>query len=162
MEFKLFKNNMFQKSRIIMYLLVIVCYCGTIYATGNNNVNVTSENYIVESSEVNISNNANVSENSYSLREIAGYKNDEKLLKEVKDDEISKSMLNDLLHELKPYLIDLIDENVSDSYVFTTKDTINIVVFHPIKFLGALKDYVTNTLAETLSIAEENSKVVTE
>ena len=81
--------------------------------------------------------------------------------KEIENDETAKSMFNDLLHELKPYLTDLIDENISDTYSFTTSDTIEIIVFHPMKFLSALKDYVANSLKEIFAIAEENSEIIT-
>ncbi|MBP3201837.1 MAG: hypothetical protein J6M39_09345 [Lachnospiraceae bacterium] len=129
----------------------------------NNNINVEVNNSSKQNSGSDyVDNSSSDSESSYNLREIAGYKRDENILKEIENDETAKSMFNDLLHELKPYLTDLIDENVSDTYKFTTNDTIEIVVFHPIKFLGALKDYVFNSLKEIFAIAEENSEIVTE
>ena len=212
MRIKLFKNNKFQSYRIILYLIVLIFCCGTIYATDNyNNSNanesIVVSSYIATSSEIATNSNTNVSndsssndsykfeinvnnnninvevtndsnknngsssgnssssgsssESSYNLKEIAGYKRDEKILKEIKNDETAKSMFNDLLHELKPYLTDLIDENISEAYNFTTSDTIEIVVFHPVRFLSALKDYVANSLKEIFAIAEENSEIVT-
>lgn len=130
-----------RRFKIIVFLLGIFYCCNVIYAAANDSMsNINTDamrlSYVSTSSEIAIS-------------------------KEIENDETAKSMFNDLLHELKPYLTDLIDENISDTYSFTTSDTIEIIVFHPMKFLSALKDYVANSLKEIFAIAEENSEIIT-
>ena len=127
--------------KIIVFLLGMFYCCNAIYAAANDSMsNINTDamivSYVSTSSEIATS-------------------------KEIENDETAKSMFNDLLHELKPYLTDLIDENISDTYSFTTSDTIEIIVFHPMKFLSALKDYVANSLKEIFAIAEENSEIIT-
>lgn len=120
--------------------------------------------------DVNISNNVNNNStnisgsinNSYNLKEIAGYKSDDEILDELDSDEIAKSMLNDLLHELKPYLKGVIDEDITDEYIFSTSETMRIISSNPLKFLTAIYNYVVQSIKEIFAIAEVNSELVTE
>lgn len=180
---ELYIRYMYRINKIFLVLVLLFCYCNIVYAANNGNNNsldAALENHVAIDREIATSSNdynngdsssndsvkldinINNDNNPYNLKEIAGYKRDENILKEIENDETAKSMFNDLLHELKPYLTGLIDENIPDTYIFSNSDTIEIVVFHPIKFLGALKDYVANSLKEIFAIAEENSEVVTE
>ena len=71
-------------------------------------------------------------------------------------------MLNDLLHELKPYLKGVIDEDITDEYIFSTGETMRIISSNPLKFLTAIYNYVVQSIKEIFAIAEVNSELVTE
>ncbi len=133
---------------------------------GGSSGNFTSKDIIINGKSIfdteDIVGNDIIDEDSYDLKSIAGYDDSLSYKEIIGSDEVSKTMLNDLMLELRPYLTDVIDEDISDNYIFSTGEITNIIVGHPVKFLTALYNYAVNSIKEVFAIAEENATVVTE
>lgn len=98
---------------------------------------------------------------SYDLRDIAGYKVATESLAILNSEEVTKSIINDLFIELKPYLKDVIEKDYDYERELTSKEINHIIFTHPIKFITSIYNYAINSIKEIFDIAEENAVVVT-
>lgn len=96
---------------------------------------------------------------SYDLKEIVGYEVASISNINFDTDELSNTMLNELIQELRPFLKDAIDSKYEVNHVFTNKEALGIMGSHPIKFLGAIYNYVVYSLKEIFGVASDYAVV---
>lgn len=168
--------------KINIFVCILILYFSNSYATSieetilleNSSVLSTDSNSgykdnLNNSIEVDNINNVQDAENNDSIRingrtsldelkEAVGYTGDEDL-SEMVDSAAVGNMLSDLMNELRPYLTDVISVDADGYYVFSSKEIINIIAKHPIKFLVAIYNYTVHMINETFKIATENAIV---
>lgn len=123
----------------------------------NNSIEVGNSNN-VQDAENNDSIRINGRTSLDELKEAVGYTGDEDL-SEMVDSAAVGNMLSDLMNELRPHLTDVISVDADGYYVFSSKEIINIIAKHPIKFLVAIYNYTVHMINETFKIATENAIV---
>ena len=97
--------------------------------------------------------------NSYDLKEIAGISVASLSEINIDTNDVPETMLNDLMQELRPFLKEVIDNKYEAGHIFSNKEAISIISSNPLKFLGAICNYVTYSLKEIFSIASEYAVV---
>lgn len=123
-----------------------------------NNSIATKNNISLESNNSDMDANRSID----ALKEIAGYTSEEDIYNLMTEDEMVGNVLGDLMNELRPYLKDVIDKDISQNTTFTSEEIMEIITKNPIKFLVAIYNYIIQSIKEIFNIAAENAIVVTE